>query len=41
MHRKSAQGAFCSIVRQAVPSIIDESGKPIPASQHVVDWLGD
>src|SRR5712671_8068789 len=38
---KSAQGALSRVVREADAAVFDEPREPIPALEHVVDWLGD
>ena len=38
---KSSKRTFGRVVREADPAIFDESGKPVPTLEHVIDRLGD
>jgi len=37
----AAQSAFCRVVREANPAVVEEAGEGIPAQKHVVDGLGE
>jgi hypothetical protein len=39
--RKSAQCTFIGIVAEADPAVADESRKPLPTLEHVIDRFGD
>jgi len=38
---ESSKSTLGCIVREADPAVFDESGKPVPTLEHVVDRLGD
>lgn len=39
--RHAAKSAFCRVVREADPAVVEEASEGIPAQEHVIDGFGE